>query len=434
MAVAVKNSAEASAASLFDRLPVAILAGVLYVVASLLIVFWGLSALWWDVFQLDRNSYVAMSLLFLVIVGVGGGLFVLGLRLMGPNPARGLRPGIAFGLVAVLVVLVVARWIGFGLADAVYEGHWFGASGRATGVTITAVITAGLFILAAWLFTRPRFEQFLLSVDDQGWFTAAAYKRSQGQRVRRGTILGILVLSASGVYSLIEHGTLSAGSRNWELALPFSGRVIVSPDHLGDFPKDPAALERLKAAAKSADANGDLIIDRYVLRDVNAQFANEHAKVKDVGGTALDPDQLVSPTEFEKERAEAQSLNRTLPQAEPPAPATGPVRYASMTLLPDVQFTVPLLLAGLALWFAWRIVNLPAFADFLIATEAEMNKVSWTTRTRLIQDTIVVLTCVVLLAIFLLFADMMWSSLLKFTGVIKARPAAEKSANLEVPW
>ncbi len=72
-----------------------------------------------------------------------------------------------------------------------------------------------------------------------------------------------------------------------------------------------------------------------------------------------------------------------------------------MTLLPSVQFTVPLLLLAAALWLAWRVVNLPAFADFLIATEAEMNKVSWTTQRRLFQDTIVVLVTVVLMAVYL---------------------------------
>jgi preprotein translocase SecE subunit len=143
--------------------------------------------------------------------------------------------------------------------------------------------------------------------------------------------------------------------------------------------------------------------------------------------------QLVPRGEYDKDKEEAQSKGKA-PQAEPPTSASGPVHYRALTLLPDVQFSVPLILTGLALWFAWRVVNLPAFADFLIATEAEMNKVSWTTRTRLYQDTIVVLTTVVLLAVFLLLADMMWSSLLKFTGVIKARPAAEKNANLEVPW
>ena len=41
----------------------------------------------------------------------------------------------------------------------------------------------------------------------------------------------------------------------------------------------------------------------------------------------------------------------------------------------------------------WRIalVNLPSFADFLIAVEAEMNKVSWPTRSELFRASLVVL-------------------------------------------
>ena len=52
--------------------------------------------------------------------------------------------------------------------------------------------------------------------------------------------------------------------------------------------------------------------------------------------------------------------------------------------------------------------QLPRFADFLIATEAELNKVSWTTRPRLIQDTIVVLMTTFLLAVFLFSMDELW--------------------------
>ena len=38
------------------------------------------------------------------------------------------------------------------------------------------------------------------------------------------------------------------------------------------------------------------------------------------------------------------------------------------------------------LWLAFRLVNMPAFADFLIAVEAEMNKVSWPTRGELFRS------------------------------------------------
>ena len=41
---------------------------------------------------------------------------------------------------------------------------------------------------------------------------------------------------------------------------------------------------------------------------------------------------------------------------------------------------VPVALGLLGGWIAFRLVNLPSFADFLIAVEAEMNKVSWPTR------------------------------------------------------
>jgi preprotein translocase subunit SecE len=48
-----------------------------------------------------------------------------------------------------------------------------------------------------------------------------------------------------------------------------------------------------------------------------------------------------------------------------------------------------LLAAGL--WLGFRIVNWPSFADFLIAVEAEMNKVSWPSRTELIRASVVVI-------------------------------------------
>ena len=43
-------------------------------------------------------------------------------------------------------------------------------------------------------------------------------------------------------------------------------------------------------------------------------------------------------------------------------------------------------------WLIFRLVQYPPFADFLIATEAEMNKVSWTSRDDLNRATTVVLT------------------------------------------
>ena len=49
----------------------------------------------------------------------------------------------------------------------------------------------------------------------------------------------------------------------------------------------------------------------------------------------------------------------------------------------------------------FRLVEYPPFVEFLIATEAEMNKVSWTSRDDLYRATTVVLTTVLLMAVFL---------------------------------
>lgn len=68
-------------------------------------------------------------------------------------------------------------------------------------------------------------------------------------------------------------------------------------------------------------------------------------------------------------------------------------------------------------WLSFRLVNIPKFADFLIAVEAEMNKVSWPSRTELIRSSIVVIITIVGL-VFVLFAfDVIWKSLLNLVGV-----------------
>jgi len=78
---------------------------------------------------------------------------------------------------------------------------------------------------------------------------------------------------------------------------------------------------------------------------------------------------------------------------------------------------VPLLLGLASVWFALRLVNYPKFADFLIATEGEMNKVSWSTRDRLIQDTLVVLTTLFLMTMLLFALDLIWSTVLSWEWV-----------------
>ena len=76
------------------------------------------------------------------------------------------------------------------------------------------------------------------------------------------------------------------------------------------------------------------------------------------------------------------------------------------------MYALPMLLLALGLWIAFRVVNVPQFADFLIAVEAEMNKVSWPSRDVLLRSSIVVMLTIFLLAGVLFLYDMVWSWLL----------------------
>ena len=149
---------------------------------------------------------------------------------------------------------------------------------------------------------------------NQGWFHGYTYKGNQGVRVRRGTIVGILLIGMFGIVTLWLHHWFGADKEgvpnNWTWETPYSST------------------------------------------------------------------------------------------------------YGYVPLMYKVHVVMPILLSCLLVWFAWRTVNIASFADFLIATEAEMNKVSWTSRRKLQQDTGVVLVTVLLFTSFLFIVDVAWIKIL----------------------
>ena len=79
---------------------------------------------------------------------------------------------------------------------------------------------------------------------------------------------------------------------------------------------------------------------------------------------------------------------------------------------------VPTVLLVVGVWVAYRLVNIPAVADFLIAVEAEMNKVSWPTRHELIRASVVVLVTMFGLTISLLVFDTVWKVAFHWLGIV----------------
>ena len=85
----------------------------------------------------------------------------------------------------------------------------------------------------------------------------------------------------------------------------------------------------------------------------------------------------------------------------------------------SVIYVVPAAVGLVFGWLIYRLLHFPPFVEFLIATEAEMNKVSWTSRDDLKRSTAVVLCTVAFMAVFLFGVDWLWSSLLQLLHVLR---------------
>ncbi|MEQ8849048.1 preprotein translocase subunit SecE [Botrimarina sp.] len=79
---------------------------------------------------------------------------------------------------------------------------------------------------------------------------------------------------------------------------------------------------------------------------------------------------------------------------------------------PSVALGVPLAVLLVTGWAAFRLIQLPKFAEFLIAVEAEMNKVSWPTQSQLLKASGVVIFVIFGLAMLLYLYDTILNYLL----------------------
>jgi preprotein translocase subunit SecE len=84
----------------------------------------------------------------------------------------------------------------------------------------------------------------------------------------------------------------------------------------------------------------------------------------------------------------------------------------------SLQYVIPGMLIALGCWGSFRVVNLPRFADFLIAVEAEMNKVSWPSKGELYRSSMVVIFVIFALAMVLFGYDIIWRTLFQWLGIL----------------
>jgi preprotein translocase SecE subunit len=311
MATAVEPGSQPRTPSAPINLPLASVLGAVYVVAVLAVVLLAIPNVWVTRVApaLGDQLLTGLSRMVVQVIALGG-LLWFGRRVLGENAPRGVHGGIFLVISWAIAIFFLWRAVAMNI-----EGGM--------GMMVAGAFAAFLIYIAVRHLTGPRGQARMVALEEQGWFSTASYKPSLGQKARRLTILGFLLVGGTGIWALSSGGAIP---EHWTLAMPF---------------EDPSRI----------------------------------------------------------------------------------------TILPDAEFTIPVLLSALTLWVAWRAVNIPTFAEFLIATEAEMNKVSWTPKKRLGQDTVVVLTTTLLMALFLLVVDLFWGWLLTTVGVLPSGKPGQGGAD-----
>ena len=85
-----------------------------------------------------------------------------------------------------------------------------------------------------------------------------------------------------------------------------------------------------------------------------------------------------------------------------------------------VIYGVPVLLtAGVAAMMFWVAYHRPGSADFMIATEGEMKKVSWSSRKEIVGGTKVVIAVTLVMAVLLASVDLFFSFFFKWINVLQ---------------
>ncbi|MES2791847.1 MAG: preprotein translocase subunit SecE [Planctomycetota bacterium] len=86
---------------------------------------------------------------------------------------------------------------------------------------------------------------------------------------------------------------------------------------------------------------------------------------------------------------------------------------------PAIRTGLPILLGVVMTWLAFRAVNYPPFAEFLISVQAEVAKVNWPSWGELKRATIVVIFAMFFLGAILFAYDFLWYKVLSLVGVLQ---------------
>lgn len=307
--------------------------------------------------------------------------------------------------------------------------NWMEKSGGQQAFLISAVLVVFLTIGARLFISRFLTRSAVAAMDDQGWTSLGSFKRVQGQRVRRLTMITLLIAVVSGAMSLMNAGY---GAR-WFAEFPLSGKFEIVDPHDAKYNKIPLkagdSFSREQYQTLQNDLK-DLVLVGGEAVSVTIDGAESSFKPGD-----LIPRDLAKKIQNILRDGRREGDNQELKTSEAVLPETRKIDQLGMLLLPEGQLKV-VALSIIGFFLIWRLVNVPSFADFLIATDSEMSKVSWPPLKKLWRDTLVVVTGMFLMGGMIMAMDWVWRGVLTSISVLQFPATTDdknRSEDLK-PW
>lgn len=267
------------------------------------------------------------------------------------------------------------------------------------------------------------------ALDEQGWFSMGSYKRVQGQRVRRSTMLTLIITAVTGVLAMQNAGIVS----RWIVPVPYSGEVQVTDPHDAQYDTPPVkendVLTRADFARRRLEWSNKVLIGG---QEVVVTLDGKEVTFRP--GTVVDI-LLVKRAENALKDLRKEGENQDLKSSKLVGPDVTNVDQFGLMVLPGDQLKI-VALSALGFFLVWRLVNVPAFADFLIATDSEMSKVSWPPVKKLWRDTMVVVVGMFLMGGMIMAIDWVWRGALTSISVLQFPTTTDdknRSEDLK-PW
>jgi hypothetical protein len=230
MASTIKNKPEPTSTSVNANPAIYSLGFLVLFVA---IAFALLQLLPWAWFNLLHLPSTSTSNITLALAGFGLGIFAL--IIIGKNKIfhelPGIKAGIFIAFVLALANLYLDSWWGKFTESLVFDKRAFPESfGMGLAGAGAALIAIGSFIF----FFRPANLKLFNRIEEQGWFSRDSFKQNQGTKIRRGTIICLLILFGTGIMVLVRNDSLARNGSNWQIEIPYTGKVKINPDKTGD--------------------------------------------------------------------------------------------------------------------------------------------------------------------------------------------------------